>query len=247
MKYLVVYRDFAGEANELLRSLGAREAEVFSVGTQEVDLAPLERKLAGDADAEVGVCRVRPSLVRRIKRLATLTFEARDWRRDDQALALWLVPPPQPEVDRRLPSQVFLDVAEQSGGLLLLHPTALSYADELTAVRHGFVQRAGSLLLRYFQGDQSLGPNREWLSRHRVEFAPNGQVIFTCEISRGRDRAVMTSQWHLKEGDNTDRANCARIYFIKFNEPWFSGGVLLYCGPHPQNGHYIRNLELNHA
>jgi len=90
-------------------------------------------------------------------------------------------------------------------------------------------------LARYADGED-LGPLRNWKDNYGVDFAPNGRVKHEYVITwRGHEREG-TTEWHLKEGDKTERESAARIYFERVDFETEVKVVVFYVGPHPEDG-----------
>lgn len=132
------------------------------------------------------------------------------------------------------PSEAFR-AAVQGSPDLILHPDALNDADQLVEHRWRFAEEGAKLLARYAASEE-LGPLREWKQKFAVDFAANGRVSFKYRWTCKGEYREGSTEWHLKEGDNTTKRSAARIYFARVE---FEGGariVVLYVGPHPEDG-----------
>jgi hypothetical protein len=235
MRFLFVYQDYAEPARKLLDEL--QVDDVTLIIARKNAQAPTDDEvtmLNKHAGADAAACGINRKYRKRAAEFLTFCCEPKKFRFEDQQLREWLVPKGRIEVSRKKPSDAFRAAAQRSAALVL-HPDALNHADELVEHRWRFAETGAALLARYAAGEQ-LRALREWKQKFAVDFAANGRVSFkykwTCESEYREGK----TEWHLKEGDNTTRESAARIYFARVE---FSGGarvVVLYVGPHPDDG-----------
>jgi hypothetical protein len=132
------------------------------------------------------------------------------------------------------PSEAFR-AAVQGSPDLILHPDALNDADQLVEHRWRFAEEGAKLLARY-AASEDLGPLREWKQKFAVDFAANGRVSFKYRWTCKGEYREGSTEWHLKEGDNTSKRSAARIYFARVEFGEGARIVVLYVGPHPEDG-----------
>ena len=242
MRFLFVHQSVVQRARDLLSRLGVHDVKVI-VARQDNDeplLAEMEL-LREHPDSPAAACQINRKYRRSIQALVRLEVEPKVFRDDDQILSQWLVPPEQEEFTFGSPIEEF-EAARRATPRLVLAPKALDLADSLVTYRWSFAAKGARVLARHAQGDQ-LGAFREWKANHGVEWAGSGRVRFTYTLQGAEKRATGSTEWHLKEGDSTTANAAARIYFDCID---FDGDrlvVVLYCGPHPDDGEhkvYIR-------
>lgn len=235
MRFLFVYQDYADPARKLLDELQVRD--VTLIIARKNAQAPTDdefKVLEANRGADAAACEINRKYRKRAAEFVTFCCEPKKFRFEDQQLREWLVPRGRVEVSYKKPSEAFL-AAVQRSSTLILHPDALNTADQLVEHRWRFAETGADLLARYAAGEQ-LGALREWKQKFAVDFAANGRVIFKYKWTCGNECREGRTEWHLKEGDKTTRESAARIYFARVE---FSGGarvVILYVGPHPEDG-----------
>lgn len=235
MRFLFVYQDYARPARELLDEL--QISDVTLIVARKNAVAPTDDEilvLRANRGADAAACEVNRKYRKSAEEYVKFCCEPRKFRFEDQQLREWLVPNGHVSVAYEKPSAILIAAAARSPNLII-HPDALYYADQLVEHRWRFVTASADLLARYASGEQ-LGALRDWKQNFAVDFAANGPVSFKYEWTHVSECRKGRTEWHLKEGDNTTRESAARIYFDRVE---FSKGarvVVLYVGPHPDNG-----------
>lgn len=238
MRMLFVYQDFAVPARDLLTRLSVEDVDLVIVRKGEVQPPPEILDRLRD-DVRCAICQVHRKYKKNVGQFATIEYEAKHFRTEDVQLQAWLLPIPPDQNEILRPSLEFERVSAQCADLVIA-PGALAHIDDLDTHRWHFVKKSAALLLKHAQGHDT-GPMRNWLRRHGVDFAVNGQVSFTCNLPDGRRPRT---EWHLKEGDRTSRTSAARIYFNSITHRDRHLVVVLYAGPHPRDGNHDVALEL---
>lgn len=235
MRFLFVYQDYAEPARQLLDELQVRDVTVIIA--RKNARAPTNdeiKVLQAHQGAEAAACEINRKYRKSAAAYVSFCCEPKKFRLDDQLLREWLVPKDRAVVKYGKPSAAFLDAALRTPALVL-HPDALRFADDLVEYRWQFATLGADLLARYAMGE-ALGALREWRATHGVDFAANGRVAFKYRGTCSGESRDGRTEWHLKEGDNTTPEGAARIYFARVE---FSAGarvVVLYVGPHPDDG-----------
>ncbi len=243
MRFLFVYQDYSEPARKLLDELQVRDVTLIiarknSQGPTDDEVRLLEMHRGADAAA----CEINRKYRKSAAAYVSFCCEPKKFRFEDQQLREWLVPRDRVVVKYGKPSTAFRD-AVQRVPALVLHPDALKFADDIAEHRWQFATLGANLLARYAAGEQ-LGALREWKPTHGVEFAANGRVVFRFKATCAGELCDKRTEWHLKEGDNTTREGAARIYFDRVE---FSSGarvVVLYVGPHPEDGERLLSFTL---
>lgn len=243
MRFLFVYQDYVVDARRLVESLSVRDVTVIPVRKGATGPTAEERSLLhNNIGADAALCSVNRKYKGGIKALLALRYESKDFRFEDQILKAWLLPE---HVVRELPgkpSAAFEAAAASSP--LVIAPYALLDADLLPAHRWDFTTVSAKMLARYANGERDLGALRSWKALYGVDFAANGQVSFQYTITWNGEEVRHTSEWHLKEGDNTTPESAARIYFDRVAFKRGARVVVFRVGPHPRPGKYKVDLSL---
>jgi hypothetical protein len=246
MRFLVIYQDHVKAARELVLELGVIDVTVLHVtrGEQTPSRAYVEALGTNGDKREVAVVQVHRKYRRALESICNITCERKEFRREDKILRDWLRPAAAVSTASTLLPTVAFQNAAASQSRFILGDGALTHADDLRTERHPFANRAAvaTSTLAGLKGGRTNKPLVDWFgdAPHRLTFAVNGRVSFKYEIlSNGVVLATNETEWHLKEGDNTERLNCARVYFDKCRIADICHVVLLYCGPHPSEGRHF--------
>ncbi len=244
MRFLFVYQDYGDQARNLLAELGVRDVEVIiarkgAVGPTDEEMLAI-KSVEG---AQAAACELNRKYRKAVDQFVEFTCEPKKFRFGDQQLREWLVPVNNPPVIFGLPSEAFKAAAERVPELIL-HDDALLLADQISQHRWPFATLSADLLARFASGEQ-LGPRRGWKADYGVEFAGNGRVSYRYVGTCGEPGCSGRTEWHLKEGDNTTRESAARIYFARVDHASGPRVVVLYVGPHPEDGASALSLKLD--
>lgn len=237
MRFLVIYQDFSKPAQELVDRLCIDDVQVLIVRRGEREpSAEFLKVLEQHPNAPTAVCQVVRSFKQSIEAALDIQYVTKKFRVDDQQLTNWLLPV-DAEKDAIVAPSEALAAAVQRAEHLVVADGALDHADELAAHRWKFANLSASLLARYADGED-LGPLRNWRQAHGVDFAANGRVRYSYLISANGADVEGSTEWHLKEGDNTTRESAARIYFERVEVGGRVKICIFYVGPHPSDGNY---------
>jgi hypothetical protein len=235
MRFLFVYQDYAEPARRLLDELSVRDVTLIIARKNANAPTPDEVKLLeASRGADAAACEINRKYRKCAAVHVTFCCEPKKFRFEDQQLREWLVPKSKVAVKNGKPSDAFRAAAAQAS-LLVLHPDALKFADDIVEHRWEFATLGANLLARYALGEQ-LGPLRDWKPTHGVDFAANGRVAFKYKGQCGTESREGRTEWHLKEGDNTTRESAARVYFVRVEFTSGARVVVFYVGPHPKDG-----------
>lgn len=242
MRFLVVYQDFSNLAQELVVRLGVGDVTVLIVrkGEREAS-AKLQAELAAYPAAPTAVCQVVRQFRKSIEPLVDVQYVAKKFRADDQQLVSWLDPPEAEDELLVSPTEALTNalLAEKD---LVAADGALKHADEITKHRWRFANRSAALLARYAKGED-LGPLRNWKESRGVDFAANGRIRYEYVVISNGETVEGSTEWHLKEGDNTTRESAARIYFERVEVGGEVKVLVFYVGPHPEDGSYSVHID----
>jgi len=238
MRFLVVHKDQAEEARRLVAELATHVGViVVASGPPIRGLRPLQ-ELEEARGAEVATVSVNRKMVRALEKDfgCNVVEQFATVRGSGAALREWLAPPETADVQIPTPREALETVARDEPRVILAHKS-VDAADALAEHRHDFVHRAATALAELAAVGAPRGIDN-FFSERGLHFALNGPVAVSFTIRRGH-RVVAgprECEWHLKEGDSTDRDAAARLYFWI----WEDGGVrriiVFYCGPHPESG-----------
>jgi hypothetical protein len=236
MRYLFVFASFEFSARETVKKSGATDVEVIPVPNKHKVPPPV-------VVAKVARCRAACSGIakpyrRQLRAILNLEYEGKEYRPDDQQLRNWLVPAVPITQTTPKPSDAFQAEAKKTPRLILM-PGCLDTADELTPLRWPFVQAAAILLGRLARGEDCGNP-RDWKHKHGARYSRNGDVRYTFEFTHhGKKYSEKEVDFHLKEGDYTERENCARVYYWRCGaDPANRLILVFYVGPHPKPNVY---------
>lgn len=237
MRFIFVYHTWYRQLSDLVASLGV--VDVTIIAARKGSEAPNAEEmglLIQHKGAQAAACQIDKKYRRSIERLVDLCCEPKKFRVEDQLLRDWLVPPENAVAQFSAPRASFESAAFRAANLIF-HASALNAADEIRELRWPFISRSADILARVACGEDC-GPMREWKARYAVDFAPNGRVRYKYTIvDNGRDVSGET-EWHLKEGDRTEAAAAARVYFAFADISNVSKVLVFYVGPHPSDGTY---------
>jgi len=242
MRFLFVYQDYSEQAQTLLDELDVRDVTV--IVCRKGANAPTADEIAllvASSNAEAAACEINRKYRRSVAPYVDFCCEPKKFRIEDQQLRAWLVPPTAVASQWVAPRQAMTNASKQSVHLVIADG-ALDHADELASHRRRFVNLSADLLARY-ANREDLGPLREWKRRHQVDFAANGRVKFDYSVSAAGTKRSGSTEWHLKEGDNTSRESAARIYFERADIGGAIKVVVFYVGPHPKDGTYVALVD----
>jgi hypothetical protein len=235
MRFLFVYQDYSEQARKLLDDLAVRDVTLIiarkNANTPTADEIKL---LEAHRGADAAACEINRKYRKSAAPYVTFCCEPKKFRFEDQQLREWLVPKDRVGAACGRPSAAFLAAARRTS-MLVLHPDALKFADDLIKHRWEFATVGADLLARYALGE-SLGPLRDWKAARGIEFAATGRVAYKYRGTCGTEMRDGRTEWHLKDGDNTSRESAARVYFVRVA---FSSGprvIVFYVGPHPEDG-----------
>jgi hypothetical protein len=244
MRFLVVYQNFSKPAQEVVDRLGVEDVTVLIVRKDEREACDeVVDELKAHPNAPTALCHIHRKYKKSIASLVDIQCEikGKKFRPDDQVLMAWLRPPETVEESFDKPSTAMV-AASASAEHLVIADGALEHADKVAQHRWRFASRSADILARY-AGGESLGPLRNWKEQHGVEFATNGRVRYEYRvISKGKEVKGST-EWHLKEGDNTTRESAARIYFARVEVGGDEKVLVFYVGPHPSDGSYSVKID----
>jgi hypothetical protein len=250
MRFLFVYEHYAAEARNLIQQLVV--SDVILIVVRKGELHPNDEELEllrQHEGADAAACEVNRKYRKNVDRYVKFSLVPKKFRINDQQLYEWLRPQPETDDAVARPADAFREASTRAPRLLL-HPGALTRADELDENRWSFAARAAELLECVARGE-ILGPFRDWEGRHGVAFAANGQVRYEYEIITAGDSRRGVTEWHLKAGDKTTPERAARIYFATAElgrAGDMDAGVdryvfVLYVGPHPAAGVYTVRFD----
>lgn len=231
MRFLFVYQSFAVQARDLVTRLGVSDVRVIIVRDREDYPNSEELALIGNDCPPAAVCQVVRKYARNIKDLVDIQIDPKEFRENDQRLIEWIAPQNETQIAIKAPSIAFLDAQKEAKKLIFAH-NALKHADNLERRRWPFVNRAAALFMKMANGED-VGPMREWLHLHKVEFAQNGKVSYECFMETKKNKVIEETERHVKEGDKTHNTDCARIYFDTMRLMNSNYVVVFYVGPHP--------------
>lgn len=237
MRFLFIYQSFAVQARDLVARLGASDVHVIIVRDREDYPSPDELALIGNGHPPAAVCQVVRKYTRNIKGIVDIQLDPKEFRENDQQLIEWIAPPNAAvATPTKAPSIAFADAQQAATKLIFAH-NALRYADDLERRRWPFVNRAAALFAK-MANDEYVGPMREWLRLHKVEFAQTGRVSYECFMGTKNNKVIEMTERHVKEGDQTHNTDCARIYFDTMSLLNINYVVIFYVGPHPDDKPY---------
>lgn len=235
MRFLFVYQDYAVQARTLIDDLAVADVKLIIARKNANAPTPDEVKvLEAHKRADAAACEINRKYRKSAAEFVTFCCEPKKFRFEDQQLREWLVPKDRVAVTYDKPSAAFRAAASRSPQLVL-HPDALTSADELVEHRWKFATLGANLLARYASGE-ALGPLREWKANQGIDFASAGRVAYKYRVTCGTDVRESRTEWHLKDGDNTTRESAARVYFQRVDFQSGARVVVFYVGPHPEDG-----------
>ena len=244
MRFLIVYQDFSKLANDVVALLGVEDITVLSVKKGErAASAELLAVLKEYPDAPTAICQVVRKFRKSIEPLVDIQYETKKFRSDDQRLKDWIQPTGTTKEAFLNPHRAMLDASTRAEHLVIAEH-ALDVADKIASHRWKFVNLSADLLARYAEGED-LGASRNWKQEYGVDFAANGGVRYNYHMVANGDHTSGSSEWHLKEGDNTSRESAARIYFDRIVVGGLVKICVFYVGPHPEGSSYSVLITCN--
>lgn len=237
MRFIFVYHTYHRQLSDLVASLGVVDVAIIvarkdseAPNAEEMDL------LIQHKGAQAAACQIDRKYRKSIAQVVDLCCEPKKFRVEDQLLRDWLVPPEKAVVQFNAPSISFAAAAGRAADLVL-HASALNVADQIRELRWPFISRAADILAR-IAGGEDCGPMREWKAKYAVDYAQNGRIVYKYTINSNGKNVSGETQWHLKDGDRTEAAGAARVYFAVADVSNVTKVLVFYVGPHPADGTY---------
>ena len=237
MRYLFVFDGDESKVRGVVNRSGAKDVEIISVrkGTREPSTEMLQRV----KNASIAAIALSRQYTRELKKVASLDCNSKEFRDNDQAINDWLAPAQAIQNVATLvpPSAAF--VAESGAcPYLILMPGCLKNADDLSQQRWPFASAAAKLLARLARSE-NVGNPRDWKEKYGAAYSRNGGVFYDYVFEFAGYRCAKNRvDIHLKDGDYTERTNCARVYYDTCYTDQDKFVLVFYVGPHPLDATY---------
>jgi hypothetical protein len=239
MRLLLVYRKLGADARALVEELRGQSDVTLVLAADARTLPPeAEQHLKAHPGCSVALVSMHKHAAREVRDLGGAIGPSVATIAGAKATLIAWAMPSAPKVRALLlPRRAFVLAAAQEPKLIIA-PSALDSADALGELRHPFVNDAAEALRELAHSDGRVGKPIEQFFRERggLLFAPNSADIWvSVTVKDERVHPGFVTEWHLKQGDRTDRELAARIYFCQFDSCWGHRVLVLYCGPHPES------------
>lgn len=236
--YLITYKDHAERQQKVMDEQGLKRGDVhvFYTRGEKEPTRDIVAAIRGDANPTVCVVAVVRKYHEAISRACgePPLRVVRSWDPASDELLEWLRSARSGADGGAVPKPSV--VLAGAKGLVIAH--GADKADELAEHRHAFVRDAVAALEEYAAGAKVDRGLARFFEERGLDLATTGKTRFEVTVSKNGQKKVHFTYDHLKKGDKTTRVAAARIYFLHIDqgedEPRLV--VILYCGPHPDDG-----------